>query len=250
MPSALMGCAVQIHKRSEKRGSWAFNSIDGWYLRTSPEHYQCHVIYVKKTRSERISDTVHFKHKYITQPTLTPEDTIVTALNDLTNALKQKRNNKGINEYEALQRIDKILNNIPATEQQVPPLRSKQVTFDKMAKSPREIPPPNELTNNQHPTPRVPNEIPTPRVKSPLPTITKAIVNKQIPNAPIKSKTHKAREEPLFEHTRLRQKSMNQKIAEPESHSKLTCKSDSRNILNVPNSFVTAKRDSTSIIGN
>jgi hypothetical protein len=47
----------------------------------------------------------------------------VKALNDLTNALKQKRNNMGIVEYyEALQRIDKILNNIPATEQQVPPM--------------------------------------------------------------------------------------------------------------------------------
>jgi hypothetical protein len=39
MPLALMGCAVQIHKSSEKRGSWTFNSIDGWYLRASPEHY-------------------------------------------------------------------------------------------------------------------------------------------------------------------------------------------------------------------
>jgi hypothetical protein len=201
-----MGCTVQIHKRSEKRGSWAFNSIDGWYLRTSPEHYQCHVIYVKKTRSERISDTVHFKHKHITQPTLTPEDTIVKALNDLTNALKQKRNNKGIVEYEALQRIDEILNNIPATEQQVPTITSKQVIFDKMGKPPREIPSPNKLSNNQCPTPRMPNKIPTPRVKSPLPTITKAIVDKPIPNVPIKSKTHKTREEPSFEQTRLRQK--------------------------------------------
>jgi hypothetical protein len=75
-----------------------------------------------------------------------------------------------------------------------------------MAKPPREIPSPNEVTNNQHPTPRVPNEIPTPRVKSPIPTITKAIINKRNPNNPIKSKTHKAREEPLFEQSRLRQK--------------------------------------------
>ncbi len=60
---------------------------------------------------------MHFKHKYITQPTLTPEDTIVKALNDLTNALKQKRNNKEIVEYEALQKIDKIPYNIPSTEQ-------------------------------------------------------------------------------------------------------------------------------------
>ncbi len=95
------------------------------YLCTSSERYLCHVIYVKKTRSERISDTVHFKHKYITQPTLTSEDTIVKALNDLTNALKQKKNKKEIVEYEALQRIDKILNNIPATEQQALPMKSK-----------------------------------------------------------------------------------------------------------------------------
>ncbi len=61
------------------------------------------------------------------------------ALNDLTNVLKQKRNNKGIVKYEALQRIDKILNNIPATEQQVPPMKSKRVIFDKVAKPPREI---------------------------------------------------------------------------------------------------------------
>ncbi len=192
---------------------------------------------------------MHFKHKYITQPTLRPEDTIVKALNDLTNALKQKRNNKGIVQYEALQRIDKILINIPATEQQVPSMTSKQVIFDKIAKPPREIPEPNKLTNNKHPTPRVPNGIPTPRVKSPLPTITKAIVDKPIPNIPIKSKTHKAREEPLFEQTRLRQKSMNQKIAEFVSHSKLTCKSNSRSIPNVPNLFATTKQDSTSIIG-
>ncbi len=52
----------------------------------------CHV---KSTRSERVSDTVHFKHKNITQPTITPEDTIVKALNDLTQALKERRNTKG-----------------------------------------------------------------------------------------------------------------------------------------------------------
>ncbi len=39
MPLAPMGCAAQIHKRSEKRGSWAANLVDGWYLRTTPEHY-------------------------------------------------------------------------------------------------------------------------------------------------------------------------------------------------------------------
>jgi hypothetical protein len=53
------------------------------------------------------------------------KDTIVKSLNNLTNALKQKRNNKGIVEYEALQRINEILNNILSTEQQVSPMTSK-----------------------------------------------------------------------------------------------------------------------------
>jgi hypothetical protein len=63
MPLAPMGFAVQIHKRSEKRGSWAAKLVDRWYLRTSLEDYQCYVIYIKKTRSKRVSDTVNFKHK-------------------------------------------------------------------------------------------------------------------------------------------------------------------------------------------
>jgi hypothetical protein len=39
---------------------------------------------------------VHLKHEYITQPTLTPEDTIVKVINDLTHTLKESRNTKGI----------------------------------------------------------------------------------------------------------------------------------------------------------
>jgi hypothetical protein len=39
MPLAPVGCAVQLHENSERKGTWADNSIDGWYLQTSPEHY-------------------------------------------------------------------------------------------------------------------------------------------------------------------------------------------------------------------
>jgi hypothetical protein len=71
------------------------------------------MVYVKNTRSERVSDTVRFKHKYITQPTLMPEDTIVKALNDLTQALKERKNQKGTEQIEALQKIDELLNKVP-----------------------------------------------------------------------------------------------------------------------------------------
>ena len=39
MPLAPMGCKAQIHEKSDKRGTWSYHTIDGWYVRTSPEHY-------------------------------------------------------------------------------------------------------------------------------------------------------------------------------------------------------------------
>ena len=112
-PLAPLGCAVQLFESNSRRGTWAEHSTDGWYIETLMEHYRCHRIYVKKTRGERISDTVFFIHKYITQPKVTPADTIVKALGDLMHALKGRRNVKGTSEIEALERIDKLLNNIP-----------------------------------------------------------------------------------------------------------------------------------------
>jgi hypothetical protein len=55
---------------------------------------------VKKTRSERIFDTVWFKHKYITQQNVTPVDQIVKAINDLTCALKGRKNTEGLEQMK------------------------------------------------------------------------------------------------------------------------------------------------------
>jgi len=171
MPLAPMGCAVQIHERSEKRGSWAMNSVDGWYLRTSDEHYRCHEIYMKHTRGVRISDTVHVKHKHITALTLTPEDTIVKALNDLTEALRERRNTKGTIEYETLQKFDKLMNQIPIQQPTPTQLSTIQrVTFDPTTK-PASTTPPTPRVNIEMPTPRMQETIPTPRVQEATPTL-------------------------------------------------------------------------------
>ena len=42
MPLAPMGCEVQIHEKTDKRGTWAYHCLDGWYLNTSPEYYRVH----------------------------------------------------------------------------------------------------------------------------------------------------------------------------------------------------------------
>ncbi len=103
-----------MHKSRDNRGTWTERSINGWYLGMSLEHYRCHIIHVKKTKSERISGTVFFKHKYITQPTLTPVDTVVKAINDLICALKGARNTHGMQQIERLKMIDELLNKIPS----------------------------------------------------------------------------------------------------------------------------------------
>ena len=83
-----MGCAAQIHKKTDKRGTWSYHSVDGWYLSTSPEHYRTHKYYVKDTRSERLSNTVQLQHKSITNPTISHADKIMPANVDCTDAFK------------------------------------------------------------------------------------------------------------------------------------------------------------------
>jgi hypothetical protein len=80
MPLAPMGCEAQIHEKTNKQGTWAYHSVDGWYLFTSPEHYHTHICYVNATKSKHHSDTVHFKHKNIKNPTITHTDKVMQAL--------------------------------------------------------------------------------------------------------------------------------------------------------------------------
>jgi hypothetical protein len=67
-------------------------------------------VYVSKTKDERISNTVKFKHQYITQPTLNPVDVAVKAIRDLTGALKLETG-KDESEFEALQKLENMVTN-------------------------------------------------------------------------------------------------------------------------------------------
>ncbi|KAL7481782.1 hypothetical protein ACHAW6_007457 [Cyclotella cf. meneghiniana] len=102
MPLAPMGCAGQFHIKPGKRKSFGEHLADGWYLGTSPEHYRCHIVFVKTTRSKRITGTIFFKHKYITQPTVTPANAIVTAYHNLMAAINGLQNTRSDAHLEAL----------------------------------------------------------------------------------------------------------------------------------------------------
>jgi hypothetical protein len=74
----------------EVRKLWDPHSVNGWYIGTSFKHYRNSKVYCKKTNAERILDTVWFRHKYLTNPSLTAADHIVNAAAKLTEALKNK----------------------------------------------------------------------------------------------------------------------------------------------------------------
>ncbi len=177
-PLRPMGSVVQMHESRDNRGTWAEQSIDGWYLGTSQEYYWCHIIHVKKMRRKRISDTVFFKHKYITQPTLTPVDTVVKAINNLTSALKGTRNVQGMQQIERLKKIDKLFNNIPinladmldpssATQMNMPTPRVEDIRpWPSPPTTTQSLPPMNESSERiSEPSPRVQNKKETKKTK-------------------------------------------------------------------------------------
>ncbi len=175
MPIAPMGCAVQFHIKPGRRKMFGEHSSDGFYLKTSDEHYRTHVVFCKKTRAKRLADTVFFKHKYITQPTVMPADAIVNAITKLRHTIAGIQHSKDDAHFEALQRLESTLQ--PLDRQFIKP--SKQV---KIPRGEKHI----ELTQ---PVPRVLFDDSPPTVQDPPPRLIvtspeKRTVEKQIVDKP------------------------------------------------------------------
>ena len=76
-PFAILGSAVEIHVVPANRKTWETHTKSGFYLGPSWEHYQCHDVWVEDTRATRTGQTVFFKNKYITQPTVIEADALL-----------------------------------------------------------------------------------------------------------------------------------------------------------------------------
>ncbi len=59
------------HVKPKNRQSWDVHADTGFNIGMVMEHHQCFHIYIVKIRATRISDTVFFKHQYITNPQVT-----------------------------------------------------------------------------------------------------------------------------------------------------------------------------------
>ena len=57
------------------------------HIGNSHEHYRCHEVYIPTTKSNQVCDTVFFKHKYLTMPTITPDVALLLAADKLVDAI-------------------------------------------------------------------------------------------------------------------------------------------------------------------
>ena len=79
-----------IHVKPQKRQTYAQHCEKGYSIGTSFEHYQCQQIWMKDMHATRISGAVWFKHKYLTNPMVTPDDCIIAAIGGLAKTLTTK----------------------------------------------------------------------------------------------------------------------------------------------------------------
>merc|ERR1712086_715594 len=87
-PLASLGIDMHMLEHPDKRKSWGVKGKKGTYIGTTLEHYRYYYGWFPETRGIRGSETVKFKHKYITNPGVTPADAIVHATKQLTDVLR------------------------------------------------------------------------------------------------------------------------------------------------------------------
>ena len=159
MPLAPMGCNVQVHEKTDQRGTWAFHSVDGWYIGTSAEHYRVHRCHIKSTRSERLSDTVQFMHKELTNPTLTPTDKLIKALADCAAALRGTQAPIPADQLHDLRRLVAAAQRDPPTAPRVP---TNETPATPRVPAPTPPAEPRRITRSMSANPTAPCAPPTP----------------------------------------------------------------------------------------
>ena len=69
------GTRVIVHEKPTQRRTWAWHSVDGWYIGPAMDHYQCYRVWIPSTHTERIADTIQFFRPFFAPrlyPTVTP----------------------------------------------------------------------------------------------------------------------------------------------------------------------------------
>jgi len=163
-PFAPLGCSVMVHIKPNNRRTWDVHSEVGYSIGTSMEHHRCFNMYIVKTRATRISDSVFFKHQYITNPQLTLETLVMKAAAELTSALKGTVS-QDVETADALAKVSDLFQKIAASKADRAKTKEQRNQHRTQPSSRRAVP-----------IPRVENEpparqaVPIPRVQA-TPTV-------------------------------------------------------------------------------
>lgn len=88
-PIAPPGLPIVCHEKPKtQRSSWAPHGLDGFYLGPALQHYRCYKVWIKSTRSTRITDTLAWHpapHHHL--PGASPIDDIISLLAQLQETL-------------------------------------------------------------------------------------------------------------------------------------------------------------------
>ena len=165
-PFAPLGCSVMAHVKPKNRRTWDVHGEVGFNIGTSMEHHRCFKVYIVKTRATRISDSVFFKHQYITNPQVTPETLVMKAASELTSALKGTVS-QDAETADALQRVSDLFHKI-ATAKAERAKATEQRNQHRTHPSPRRVVPLPRVEND----PLVPRQVgPIPRVQPTMPVV-------------------------------------------------------------------------------
>ena len=77
-----------VHNKPRRRKKFSGHCSKGHFLGISFENYRAWIMWIKEMKTKRISDTVFHKHKYITNPDVTPEYRVIEAMDRMSKELK------------------------------------------------------------------------------------------------------------------------------------------------------------------
>jgi hypothetical protein len=124
--------------------------MDSWSIGVSTKHYRCQKVFMRDTKAERVTDTLVYKHRRITNPGVSAADEIASAASRLTDAIQNNMESKLSSlDMKELERLAEIFN------------KAAIEMADKDAKSPR-VPSPRVSNNHNKELER--HDAPTPRV--------------------------------------------------------------------------------------
>ena len=87
-PFVPIGIETLVQDKPKIRCTFAEHCSKGFVLGTAFEHYRSWVMWMKDTKATQILSTVFHKHKYITNPEITPEDRVIAAAGNLADTFK------------------------------------------------------------------------------------------------------------------------------------------------------------------